>query len=64
MKILEDIPKTIQLNNPKFEQAKRVHDWRNHVPCDFKKVWENFTEREKKIIYFMAKDLADNEVWG
>jgi len=63
MKIFETIPEKLDLNNPKFEDATRVHDWRNHVLYQFTEDWENLTDREKKIIYIIAEDSANDEVW-
>lgn len=54
---------TSMLENPKFEEAGKVHDWRNHVPEEFEKEWDNLTLREKQIIHFMAEKEADREEW-
>lgn len=51
----------IDINNPDFKSASKVHDWRNHVPNDWKENWEQFTERERKIIAVMAQTRADSE---
>lgn len=53
----------IDVNNPKFEQVGKVHDWRNYVPYEWQKNWDNFTDREKQIIAVMAEMQADAEVW-
>jgi len=51
------------LNNPEFEKADRIHDWRNHVSDIYKKEWKNLTYREKVIIYCEAEYEAHNEEW-
>ena len=53
----------ININNPNFKNAAKVHDWRNYVPCDWQKNWEQFTERERQIIAVMAQSQADKEEW-
>jgi hypothetical protein len=53
----------IDINNPQFEKACQVHDWRNYVPYEWKDKWEEFTEREKQIIAVMAQMEADKEEW-
>jgi hypothetical protein len=53
----------ININNPDFKNAAKVHDWRNYVPCDWQKNWEQFTERERQIIAVMAQSQADKEEW-
>lgn len=63
MNLFEDFIKNIDLNDPKFEQTTRVHDWRNYVPDEWQKDWNKFTNREKKIIAIMAETQADSEEW-
>lgn len=63
MNLFEDFIKNIGLNDPKFEQTTRVHDWRNYVPDEWQKDWDKFTDREKKIIAIMAETQADSEEW-
>ena len=53
----------IDINNPDFENKSKVHDWRNYVPYDWQKNWEQFTERERQIIAVMAQSQADKEEW-
>lgn len=55
--------KNIDLNNPRFEESGKCHDWRNHVPAEWKKDWNTFTVREKLIIIVMATMQADKEEW-
>ena len=47
-----------------FENTTKVHDWRNYVQYDLKWNWSKLTTREKKIIYMMAHDISDKEVWS
>lgn len=54
---------TIDINNPDFKNKSKVHDWRNYVPFDWQKNWEQLTERERKIIFVMAEIQADKEEW-
>ncbi len=63
MNLFEDFIKRIDLNNPKFNEVAKVHDWRNYVPYDWQNNWNELTEREKKIIAVMAETQADNEEW-
>lgn len=37
----------VDLNDPEFSKAQKVHDWRNHVPGDIRTVWHLLTSREK-----------------
>lgn len=53
----------IDIENPDFKNTSKVHDWRNYVPYDWQKNWEQFTERERQIIAVMAQSQADKEEW-
>lgn len=53
----------IDVNNPQFDKATKVHDWRNHVDEIFKITWTELTQREKLIIASIAEGLADIEQW-
>lgn len=53
----------IDINKPDFQNTSKAHDWRNYVPCDWQKNWEQFTERERQIIAVMAQSQADKEEW-
>lgn len=61
MNLFEGFIENINLNEPKFQERKKVHDWRNYVPSDWRKNWNDFTENEKKIIAVMAEMQADAE---
>ncbi len=61
-KLFENINELI-LESPMFEDAKKCHDWRNHVHDEFISNWDNLTLREKKIIYIFAEDMANREEW-
>ena len=63
MNLFEDFTKHINLDNPEFENRKKVHDWRNYVPYEWVKEWDRLTEREKRIIAVMAETQADKEEW-
>lgn len=62
MKIFENINNSI-LEDPKFEETGKVHDWRNYIPDEFIEEWEQLTLREKQIIYILAEKQASNEEW-
>lgn len=51
------------IQNPEWNKAGRVHDWRNYV-CDlFRDIWEDLSEESKLIIAVMANERADGENW-
>lgn len=53
----------IDIDNPDFKNAGKIHDWRNYVPYEWEKNWHLFTERERKIIAVMAEKRANAEEW-
>jgi hypothetical protein len=63
MNIFENFTELIDIENPKFEEKIKVHDWRNYVPYDWQINWFEFTERERQIIAVMAETQADKEDW-
>lgn len=50
-------------DNPKWEEAGRVHDWRNYVGERAQALWETFTAEQKLALALDAFDLAGNENW-
>ncbi len=54
---------SLDLDNPKFEEANKVHDWRNYVPDVVADQWEYLSEETKKVVFIMADAQAQNEVW-
>jgi len=51
------------IDDPKFDEAKRVHDWRNHVPFDMKDMWTRLSKETRLVIAIMAAEAADEEHW-
>ena len=53
----------IDIENPQFKKAGRIHDWRNHVPYEVKEVWNELSAEERKVFALMAGEAADMEEW-
>jgi hypothetical protein len=51
------------IENPEFEKANRVHDWRNHILQEFQDNWKHLSLNEKKLLVIMAQHHADAEEW-
>ena len=49
--------------SPDFENATRVHDWRNHVPEPFKRGWQTLHSDARLAVYYMATLAAGAEEW-
>jgi hypothetical protein len=52
-----------QLSNPEFDNAGRVHDWRNHVGEATKSLWHTFTDEQKAAIAVDSDERASREEW-
>lgn len=63
MNLFDDFIKHIDVNNPEFDKKNKVQDWRNYVPYEWEEHWNEFTDRERKIIAVMAETQADQEEW-
>ena len=51
------------LVNPDFENAGRVHDWRNHVGEHVKAIWATLSDHARRAIALDADQRADAEEW-
>lgn len=54
---------SLDINNPEFEKATKVHDWRNYVPQVAQNIWHELKLETKQMIYIMAQAQASNEEW-
>ena len=51
------------LDNPEFENAGKVHDWRNYIFEELKFIWPELSRENKMIAFMHAAYDADNEEW-
>lgn len=52
-----------QLAEPHFDEAGKVHDWRNHVGEQTKAMWLTFTPEQRRAIAADADEAAGREAW-
>lgn len=50
-------------NSPGWNQASKVHDWRNHVGRNTRLIWDTLTVTQQLAIALDAQTLADDEIW-
>lgn len=50
-------------NSPYWENATRVHDWRNYASEQLKEHWDNLTDTSKKVFAECLQNIADHEEW-
>lgn len=49
--------------NPKWDEADRVHDWRNYISEELRAIWDTFTPEQKRAIAKSADEQASRETW-
>lgn len=49
--------------DPKWDEADKVHDWRNHVPDVIRAIWPSFNADQRIALATWANDLALREEW-
>lgn len=48
---------------PDWDEYNKVHEWKNYVSDDLKKIWSNLPEYVRKIIAQNFQEIADKEEW-
>ena len=46
-----------------WHDISKVHDWRNYIPDDVKRMWRTFDEYQQDAIQAMAQEMANKEEW-
>lgn len=49
--------------NPDWDAAGRVHDWRNYISDDVRAIWHTFTLEQRRLLAEQADAFADREEW-
>ena len=49
--------------NPQWEKAEKIHDWRNYISEDMQIIWDTFTPLQQRLIADNAQETADAEDW-
>lgn len=53
-----------ELDDPRFNQAGRIHDWRNYVGEHVQACWATIPLELRAAIAADAQTLADREDWN
>lgn len=59
----DDHAMIILFDNPRFENAGKCHDWRNHIPEEIQNGWKDLPDVAKAIAIYMAEQVANREEW-
>lgn len=49
--------------DPKWVEASKCHDWRNHINDAVKAVWDDLPVMARLVAYIHACEQARNEKW-
>lgn len=49
--------------NPEWDNANRVHNWRNYISEELRDCWQSFGDTQKAMIARNADDAAGREHW-
>jgi hypothetical protein len=49
--------------DPHWEQASRVHDWRNYVPNELKPFWSRLSHEARLVLLLVAIEASGREEW-
>lgn len=55
--------KQSDVDDPQWDHAGKVHDWRNHVGYDVRAIWHTFTPEQRMVLAKDADNRASNEHW-
>lgn len=58
-KMKNNVPKDYK--NPEWKNPGRVHEWKNHVGDEIRKLWNTFTNDQKAAIAYEMQLNADAE---
>ena len=50
-------------NTPTWWKPLQVHDWRNYIPDEICRMWENLPIEARLVAMIITKTIADREEW-
>lgn len=53
----------VDLDNPQWDSAGRVHDWRNYIGKRTRALWPALTMTVRVALALDAQEQADGEEW-
>ena len=56
-----DLP--LDWHDPDWENAQKVHEWKNYIFPPLQRVWGEFTMSQQQLIAANAEYQADQENW-
>ena len=50
-------------DDPQFNKARKMHDWRNYVPDDVRAIWKEMSVEARIMVYLTCERQANLEKW-
>lgn len=63
MSTYRDPSKQADVDDPLWDHAGKVHDWRNHVGEGIRAIWHTFTPEQRMALAADADERASAEEW-
>jgi hypothetical protein len=54
---------SVDIDNPEFDKAGRVHDWRNYIMEHLIILWDDLSRETRMAIAMIAQKQASEEEW-
>ncbi len=51
------------IDDPRWDEAETVHDWRNYVPDAIVELWSDLDLSSRIICYVLSQQQANREEW-
>lgn len=48
---------------PKWEEAGKIHEWKNYINDEVRTMWPEFTDAQRAALVRQAEYMADCEEW-
>lgn len=50
-------------DDPEFNKARKMHDWRNYIPDEVRAVWKELSVETRVMLFLTAERQANFENW-
>ena len=49
--------------DPQWDKAGKVHDWKNYVTDQLRKIWSGLSDDQKRVVASNFDEIAEREEW-
>ena len=62
-RLMEEYEPPADWDRPQWQEASKVHNWRNYVHEELQSEWPSFTGRQKILLSSAFDGVASDEEW-